>query len=70
MKMVSVIDGALAWVRVGKVFKQLPVYERGDRLYVPHSGGYVRIESKWGNHWPTHHPHVVVYEATGVILPK
>jgi hypothetical protein len=59
------IDDAQAIVRSkGGVFKQAELYSRGDRLYVKHGGGFVRVDGKVvsGNGWGTSSPAVTVLE--------
>lgn len=68
MNYLTKVDDARAWVRAGRVFKQLEVYTRGGRYFVPHSGGFVRIEAAWGGYWPTSHPNVTIYEVDGITL--
>lgn len=45
------------------VFKQVKVYRRGERVYIPHSGGYIemRYQEHDGCH-STSHPDVKVLE--------
>jgi hypothetical protein len=59
------IDDAQAIVRAkGGVFKQAELYSRGDRLYVKHGGGFVRVEGRNGNTdtWGTSSPSITVLE--------
>ena len=66
---ITVMPDAMAWVRVGKVFKQLAVYNRDGSYYVPHGSGFVRIcRDRFDGRWPTTHPDVVIYELAGVVL--
>jgi hypothetical protein len=44
------IDDAQAIVRAkGGVYKQAELYHRGDRVYVKHASGFVRVEGATGN---------------------
>lgn len=44
MDLFNVIDEAVAIVRLPKgVHKQVKVYQRGGKLFIPHCGGFVRI---------------------------
>lgn len=68
------IDGAVAIVR-GKnsIEKQTKLFRRGERIYVPVSGGFVRIVARMGGEgqpFGTAHPSVsvVAYEAEGITL--
>lgn len=68
------IEGAVAIVR-GKncVEKQVDMYRRGERVYVPVGTGFVRIIARQGGEgqpFGTSHPgvSVVCYEADGVTL--
>lgn len=63
------IDTAVAIVRLkGGVHKQVDMYARGGRVFIPHSGGYVRIVAKFGNEWGTANPNIAVleFDAPGV----
>jgi hypothetical protein len=68
MELFTVLDDSLAIIRVGKgVEKQVKLYRRGVKLYVPHAGGYVEIRKKLENgEWYTTHPQVRLVEYTGV----
>lgn len=74
MNLFHKIEGAVAIVR-GKnsIEKQTDMYRRGDRVFVPVSGGYVRIVARMGGEgqpFGTAHPSVSVvdFEAEGVEL--
>lgn len=57
------IDDANAIVRLPKgVYKQVAVYRRGKRIFVPHAGGFVRVVAKFGDVWLTSHPDIKVEE--------
>jgi hypothetical protein len=60
------IDDAEAIVRLkGGVFKQTELYRRGDRIYVKHGSGFVRLcGGKLGDHWGTSAPGVNVIDMT------
>lgn len=65
MKLFHKIEGAVAIVRVGVIHKQLDLYHRGDVVYIPHSGGYLRTVQRFGEHIGTAKPdiHVIDWEA-------
>lgn len=67
MELFSVVDEADAIIRLPKgVHKQTKVYHRGGKLYIPHSGGYVRIvPTKWDETYSTGHPDIKVVEIEG-----
>lgn len=61
--MIVVIDDAIAFVRYPKgVFRQAKLYSRGERIYVQHGTGYVRLCAKFGNEFLTSHPDIKVIE--------
>lgn len=68
------IEGAVAIVRGPKcVEKQVDMFRRGERVFVPYSGGFVRIVARMGGEgqpFGTAHPSVSVveFEAEGVTL--
>lgn len=65
------IEGAVAIVRLKNgVEKQTKMFRRGDRVFIPHSGGFLRVCSGFENDWGTAHPQVklVAFEAEGVTL--
>lgn len=67
MDLFEVIEDAVAIVRYPKgVYKQTKVYRRGDRRYVSHSGGFLRITAKFGSTWGTSHPDIKVEEVENV----
>ena len=64
MELFTVIDDVQAIVRLPKgVQKQVKLYRRRDRVYVPHGGGFVevRYEQPDGTH-STAHPDVKLVE--------
>lgn len=66
MDVLHKIDG-FAFVRLPRgVFKELPLFARGGRVYVPHSGGYVRVCANLSDGWATSHPDVRVLDFTPV----
>jgi hypothetical protein len=69
MELFHVIDDGVAIVKVGSVYKQTKLYRRGDRLFVTHAGGYVRICAKFGDTWGTAMPNIKVidFEGAGVV---
>lgn len=57
------IDDAFAIVRLkGGVYKQTELYRRGDRIYIKHGAGYVRVNTKFGETWGTTAPGVNVVD--------
>ena len=63
------IEEAIAIVRLkGGVHKQLPMYKRGERVFIPHGGGYIRVTAQFGGVYGTSNPNVSVleFEANGV----
>lgn len=48
------------------VHKQVKVYHRAGKLFVPASGGYVRIvPTRWDDYFATGHPDIKVLEIEG-----
>lgn len=74
MNLFHKIEGATAIVRGANcVEKQVDMFHRGERVYVPVGGGFVRICGRQGGDgqpFTTAHPRVAVvdYEAEGVEL--
>lgn len=69
MLLFNQIDDAEAIVRLPKgVFRQVKMYNRGDRVFVAHNGGFIRITSKFGSEWGTSHPDIKVidFDCAGV----
>lgn len=68
MDQLYVIDDAQAFIRLPRgIHKQVPMYARGKRVFVPHSGGYVRICAGFGSDgWGTSCPNVRVIDFTPV----
>jgi hypothetical protein len=65
MEVFTQIDGAQAIVRYPKgVHKQVQLYHRRDRVYIPHSGGFVEVRDQEVNAetLTTAHPDVKVIE--------
>lgn len=68
------IEGAVAIVRGANcVEKQVDVFHRGERVYIPTAGGFVRVVARAGGEgqpFNTAHPKVsvVAFEADGVTL--
>lgn len=64
MDRMVVIEDAQAFVRLPKgVYKQVNVYARGERIFVPHSGGFIRVCARLGSDgWSTSHPSVKVID--------
>lgn len=71
MEVFTQIDNAQAIIRQSKgVQKQVAMYRRGDRVFVPFAGGYIQVLSKESGGYVTMHPDVKVleFEAEGVDL--
>ena len=71
MKLFHKIDDAIAIVRFkGGILKQTDMYARGDRVFIPHAGGYLRIVAEFDGVHGTVNPDikVVEFEADGVEL--
>lgn len=65
MELFTVLDEPTAIIRIGKgcVEKQVKLYRRGHKLYVPHSGGYVEVRKRLENgSYNTAHPLVKLLE--------
>lgn len=64
MDQFSKIDDACAVVRYPKgISKIIDVYHRGDRLFVPHGGGFVRVCARLSDgEYTTSHPDVKILE--------
>lgn len=65
------IEGAVAIARhKGSVLKQSDMYARGDRVYIPHQGGFLRVTQEFGGEFGTVIPAIKVleFEAEGVEL--
>ena len=65
MELFHAIDDAEAIIRKGVILKQVKLYQRGGTVYVPHSGGYVRITAKLGNEYGTADANVKVIDLDG-----
>lgn len=72
MELFHVIDDGVAIIRSGQIWKQTKLYKRGDTLFVPHGGGYIRVTNKFGDTWGTSVPTVkaIALEGTGVVHGK
>lgn len=71
MDVFSQIDGALAIVRYPKgVFKQVKLYHRKTRVYIPHAGGFILVRGQdiCSDAYFTSHPDIklIEYDAPGV----
>lgn len=63
MQLFHEIPDGQAIIRVsGNVLKQVKLYHRGERVYIPAGGGYVRIVAKFGDEWGTAMPKVKVID--------
>ena len=68
MEHITKLDDALAWCRFGVTNRQCEIYKRGEKHYLKHGSGYVRICEKFGNEWLTTVPTIKVLEVEGVSL--
>lgn len=60
---ISKIEEAKAFIRgPGGLFSERDVYARGDRVFVPWAGGFVRVCAKLGGEWVTSKPRVAVVD--------
>jgi hypothetical protein len=63
MQLFEVIDDGVAILRAAKgVHKQTKVYRRGERVFVPHGGGFVRVVAEFNGAYGTSHPDIKVLE--------
>lgn len=67
IQLFSQVDEADAIIRLKRgIHKQVKVYHRAGKLYIPHSGGYIRIVPQlWDESFSTGHPDVKVLEIEG-----
>lgn len=63
----TLVEDGLAILRLKNgVQKQVKVYHRAGKLYVPHSGGFVRIvPTMWDDYFATAHNDAKVLEIEG-----
>lgn len=69
----TLIDDAIAIVKHPRgVFKQTAMYRRGDRVYVPHAGGFIQLLSAFDGRHSTSHPDIKIeaFDAPGVAIVK
>lgn len=67
MDLFTIIDDATAIIRQANgVYKQAKVYHRGSRVFVGHSGGFIRVTAKFGDAWGTSNPNVKVEALDGL----
>lgn len=67
MQEFTIIDGACALVRAKHgVYRQSPVFKRGDHNYIPHGRGFVRLTCRLGGQWYTSNSSLIVLELEGV----
>lgn len=64
MELFTVIDDAHAILRLPKgVQKQVKLYKRKGRVFVPHAGGYIEVRAKeYDDSHSTAHPDIKVLE--------
>lgn len=71
MELFTIIDDATAIVKQANgVYKQAKVYHRGGRVFVGHSGGFLRVTAKFDRTWGTSNPNVKVeaIEGAGILI--
>jgi hypothetical protein len=63
----TLVEDGIAILRLKNgVHKQVKVYHRGGKLFVPMSGGFVRIvPQRWDDYFATGHPDAKVLEIEG-----
>lgn len=66
MQQFGEIDEGQALVRSRGILKIVNLYARGQRVYIPHAGGFIRLCDKLGDEWTTTIPHIKVLEHSGV----
>jgi hypothetical protein len=69
MDLFTVVEEGIAILRMPKgVFKQTKVYRRGNRCFVPHAGGFIRVCTAFDGRFSTSHPDIKVdaIEAPGL----
>lgn len=69
MNLFVLIEDAVAIVRYPKgIMKQTKMYQRGESVYIPHGGGFVRLVHQFDEKFTTSHPDlsVIEFEAEGV----
>lgn len=55
------IDNAQAVLRTSQgVYKQVSVFARGGKVFVPHGGGFVRVCAQLGDQWATSCPNIKI----------
>lgn len=70
MDLFTVVEEGIAILRCPKgVFKQTKVYRRGNRVFVPHGGGFLRVCVEFNGRHTTSHPDILVdaIEAPGLV---
>jgi hypothetical protein len=73
MELFTAIEDSSAIISLKKgVHKQVKVYRRGEKVYVPYGGGFIRMATQFGETFPTSHPDVKVleFEAEGVKIVR
>lgn len=61
MTFIAELEGAFAWMGSGGVYKQVPLFYRGEALFAKWGGGYIRLRSSGA----TSAPKVIWYELDG-----
>lgn len=63
----TLVEDGIAILRLKNgIHKQVKVYHRGGKLYVPQSSGFVRIvPTRWDDYFATGHPDTKVLEIEG-----
>lgn len=63
----TAVEDGIAILRLKNgIHKQVKVYHRAGKLYVPASGGFVRVvPQRWDDYFGTGHPDIKVLEIEG-----
>lgn len=63
MDLFTLVEDGVAVLRAPNgVFKQTKVFTRGGRVFVPYSGGFIRVCAAFNSQHTTTHPSVKVVE--------
>jgi hypothetical protein len=61
MPFITELEGAFAWIGTGGVYRQTPLYYRGEALFAKWGAGYVRLRA----HGATSAPKVIWHDLDG-----
>lgn len=70
MERFHVIDEAEAIIRKGVVFKQVKLYRRGEDIFIPMSGGFIRVIAKFNDTFETSVPNIKLIDFEGPLEVK